>query len=132
MNILKNKEILSFGRRGEKTAVLYLKKLGYKILSVNFSNPYGRRLGEIDIIAKDGEELVFVEVKTRKDTISTKQPLPEESITQSKLYKLNKIASFYVSKNQLHDTIYRFDAILIVVNPITNWAKVRHLKNIFI
>lgn len=131
MNIFKRKEALSIGARGEKAAIAHLKKKGYKILASNFFNSNGRRLGEIDIIAKDGDEIVFVEVKTRTIAAFGK-PLPEESITPTKLYKLNKAASFYISKNQLFDVPCRFDAITIIANPVTGSAKLRHLKNIFI
>ena len=131
MSIFKRQETLSTGARGEKAALAYLKKRGYKILDNNFCNVGGRRLGEIDIIAKEGEEIVFVEVKTR--TISDfKKILPEESITPAKLYKLNKAASFYISKNQLFAKPYRFDAIMLIADSENNRATLRHFKNIFI
>lgn len=122
---------LSMGARGEKSAQDYLKKCGYKILETNFCNTLGRRIGEIDIIAKDGDEIVFVEVKTRKISRSGSQ-LPEENITASKLYKLNKAASFYLSKNKLFNASYRFDAIVLLADPENDTATLRHLKNIFI
>ena len=131
MSIFKRKMALSIGARGEKTAIAYLKKKGYKILASNFFNPSGRRLGEIDIIAKNDEEIVFVEVKTR--TISDfRKIIPEESITPIKLYKLNKAASFYISKNQLFNMPYRFDAIAIIADSGNNRAELKHFKNIFI
>jgi len=131
MSIFKRKEALSLGVRGEKAAIKYLKKMGYKILASNFFNASGRRLGEIDIVAKDGNELVFVEVKTR-GVFSKDGPPPEESITPTKLYKLNKAASFYISKNKLFDSPYRFDAITLLADTESSYAKLRHLKNIFL
>lgn len=131
MNIFKRKESLSLGMRGEKAAVSYLKKIGYKILATNFCNTTGRRLGEIDIIAKDGKELVFIEIKTRLDT-GTGILVPEESITSEKLYKINKAASFYISKEKLFDMSYRFDAITLLADAQNNQARLRHLKNIFL
>lgn len=122
---------LSIGARGEKSAQEYLKKCGYKILEVNFANASGRRLGEIDIIAQNGDEIVFVEVKTRKKT-SPGSGLPEENITTSKLYKLNKVASFYLKQKQLSIFSYRFDAITVIADVENNTATLRHLKNIFI
>ena len=131
MSIFKRKEALSVGARGERAAIAYLKKKGYKVLASNFFNSSGRRLGEIDIIAKDGEEIVFIEVKTR--TISDfRKIIPEESITSAKLYKLNKAASFYISKNQLFSAPYRFDAITLVAEPKKSSATLKHIKNIFI
>lgn len=132
MSIFSSKtEHLSLGARGEKAAVNYLKKCNYKILATNFFNPKGRRLGEIDIIAKDGKELVFIEVKTRKSS-SANVILPEENVTRSKLYKLNKTAYFYLSKNGLLDAPYRFDALAILANPENNHCTIKHFKNIFL
>ena len=131
MNIFKRKESLSTGARGEKAALNYLKKQGYKILETNFFNPTGRRLGEIDIIAKDREEIVFVEIKTRSYSYKN-LPAPEESITRKKLHKLNKVASFYITKNHLFDTPYRFDAITLLADTENNCARLRHLKNVFL
>jgi putative endonuclease len=122
---------LSMGTRGEKTAIKYLRKNNYKILESNFFNTRGRRLGEIDIIADDGSELVFIEVKTRTE-VAQKILLPEESITPKKLHKLEKVASFYVSKNKLQNKAYRFDAISIIADPEKRTAKLRHIKNIFL
>lgn len=127
----KKQQALSLGARGEKAAATYLKKQGYKIIEMNFSNASGKRLGEIDIVAKDKDELVFVEVKTRARN-AHEQQMPEENITSSKLYKLNKAASFYITKNNLANTAYRFDAISIIADPRDNSALLRHLKSIFL
>ena len=131
MPIFKKQQSLSLGKRGEKAALNYLKKQNYKILATNFFNPVGRRLGEIDIVAKDGGDWVFVEVKTRKNN-SGKLILPEESINRLKLRKLNKIAGFYLSKNKIVDAPYRFDAITVLADPEKNQASLRHIKNIFL
>jgi putative endonuclease len=56
----------NIGEVGEKAAKKFLKKKGFKIVELNYQNNKGRRLGEIDIIAKKDGEIVFVEVKTRK------------------------------------------------------------------
>lgn len=122
---------LSIGARGEKAAINYLKNLNYTILETNFCNKTGRRIGEVDIIAKEGNEIVFVEVKTR-DNAMQNTILPEENITPLKLYKLNKIASYYMSSKKLYSSPYRFDAISITANSHTNTANLRHLKNIFL
>ena len=127
----KKKNNLLAGKHGEEMASEYLKKCGYKILEINFFNPGGRRLGEIDIIARDTEELVFVEVKTRS-YFNKNTPLPEESITAKKLHKLNKIANFYSTKNNLFNVPYRFDAITILINKNNNNPELKHLKNIFL
>lgn len=76
------------GKLGEDLAVSYLKKLGYKIISRNFRI----RGGEIDIVAIDGDVLVYVEVKTRT---SHQFGYPEESITKAKIKFLERSAKFY-------------------------------------
>ena len=136
--------MIFFGKRkkekvgvlGEKMAVKFLKKRGYKILERNFQNKKGKRLGEIDIIAKtknnrNEEEIVFVEVKTR---VAKKnfENLPEENIRYQKLYKLRKIAEFYIQKNGLWEQSYRFDAVSITLSADFKGVKIKHLKNIFL
>ncbi len=121
----------SLGNLGETIAADYLKNKGYKIIALNYANPSGRRLGEIDIIAKDltKNELVFVEVKTREmqKFINTN---PEENVNYHKLRKLDKIAYFYIKQNNLDDCDYRFDVIAVWINLISRRAKIKHLKSI--
>lgn len=120
------------GQQGEQIAADFLKNNGYNILEMNFKNNSGRRLGEIDIIAKDKNgELVFVEVKTREYQ-KYKNTLPEENITRDKLHKLSKIASSYLYKNNLKDVDYRFDAISVWLDFETRLAKIKHIQNIFL
>jgi putative endonuclease len=119
------------GKAGEDAASNFLKKMGYKIIAKNYQNTLGRRLGEIDIIAKDREEIVFVEVKTRElgkygDT------LPEENITHSKLHKLNKIASCYIRNYSLWNSPYRFDAISVWLDMNNKKAKIKHIRSMFL
>ena len=81
-----HKKIL--GRKGEKLAVCYLKKQGYKILYRNYTTPFG----EADIIAKEGDEIVFIEVKTRTNDDFG---LPREAVGADKQNRYYKIAQFY-------------------------------------
>lgn len=127
----KNEENLSTGEYGEKLAAKYLKKRGYKILEMNFKNPSGRRLGEIDIIARRNNEIFFVEVKTRK-LENINGPLPEESITPAKLYKLNKASQFYMKSENLEDEKCQFDAISVWISADKKTVKIKHMQNIFI
>lgn len=119
------------GKQGEQAAANFLKSNGYDILCRNFKNDFGRRLGEIDIIAEDKNEneIVFVEVKTREFN-KYKNTLPEENITYSKLRKLAKIASAYLHKNNLQDKNYRFDAVSVWLDFETHTAKIKHIQNI--
>lgn len=121
------------GQTGERVAVNFLKEHGYEILTVNFKNSFGRRLGEIDIIAREktARQIVFVEVKTR-DFKKYQNTLPEENITYSKLRKLEKIAQFYLRINRLSAADYRFDAISVLLDKESRKAQIRHLKNIYL
>ncbi|MCX6765414.1 MAG: YraN family protein [Candidatus Moranbacteria bacterium] len=125
------KEKLNTGQLGEKIAAEYLKNKGYKVLEKNFKNPLGRRLGEIDIIAKKNGEIVFVEVKTRELSAGDKS-LPEENITKAKLHKLNKIALFYIKQENAWDKPYHFDALSVWIGENRKAFKISHLENIFI
>lgn len=125
--LFKNKSAsYNFGMSGEDVAVKYLKGKSYKIVERNYKNKNGRQLGEIDIIAKKDGEIFFVEVKTRTNGDDI---LPEQNINQRKLYKLSKIAQYYIKQNKLWDANYHFDAIS--VNLIDKKAEIRHLKDIF-
>ena len=94
------------GRAGEVKAAEFLRKKGYKILDKN----YKTHIGEIDIIAKDGETIVFTEVKTRMDDAFG---APSEAVNQKKREKYYKVASEYLVRNSLMDAICRFDVIEI-------------------
>ena len=78
------------GDRGENVAARFLRNLGYKIILRNFRC----ELGEIDIIARDGKTLVFVEVKTR----AYDDPTPEEQVNTVKRHQVTKAARFYLSR----------------------------------
>ncbi|MDO9231248.1 MAG: YraN family protein [bacterium] len=121
----------NLGFLGEEAAVKFLRDNGYKILDRNFQNNLGRRLGEIDIIAKElrNSEIVFVEVKTR-DYEKYKDTLPEENITSAKLRKLNKIASVYLRIKNLNNAPYRFDAISVWISNETGESKIKHIPSL--
>ena len=92
-----------YGKRSEIIASDFLKKKGYKILETNYKN----KIGEIDLIAKDGDYLVFVEVKSR---LSGAFGHPFEAIDERKQQKIHAVASLYMVKNQKYGTNCRFDA----------------------
>ena len=94
------------GNKGEDLACQILKKNGYKIIERN----YRIRGGEIDIVAKDKDTLVFVEVKTRW---SHEYGLPSESMTPWKIRSLLKTARFYVQKINWGDKEYRLDFVSV-------------------
>ena len=97
---------LATGKYGEDLACLYLQKMGYKIIERNFRI----RGGEIDIIARDGKTLVYIEVKTRS---SHKFGLPEESVNYYKIKFLERAAKFYrLQRSNLPD-LERIDVVSI-------------------
>lgn len=120
----KRSNFKSFGKRGEDLAQKFLEEKGYKIIKRNFT--FGK--GEIDIIAKDGDCLVFVEVKTRANYELGE---PEYAITQRKQKQLKKIAEAYFYVNGLTEQNCRFDVITIVGDPNKN-PIINHIQNAFI
>ncbi len=121
------------GKRGEDEAVRYLRALGYRVLERNYRNDSGKALGEIDIVAKDGDTLVFVEVKTRSaDADMRTDPLPEQGITRDKLRKLERIGAAYLRERRKTDSPYRFDAVLIVLFGPHRTPEIRHFESIFL
>jgi len=113
---------LALGKKGEDIAVKYLKKKGYEILDKN----YKTSIGEIDIIAKDKDIIVFIEVKTR---ITKRFGEPFESITKEKKYRIFKIALFYLTKNKnLSHLQIRFDVISILFK---NQYYIKHIIDAF-
>lgn len=97
---------LAVGRTGEAMALKYLRRKRYRIVETGF------RLfrGEIDIIARDGNTLVFVEVKTRR---SGAYGRPEEAVTPAKQRQIRKVAQGYLFKRRLGDGPCRFDVIAV-------------------
>ncbi len=113
------KTAVSIGALGEEAAALALKKKGYKIIERN----YRSKMGEIDIIAKDGEYTCFVEVRLRK---TNDFGSPADTINEIKREKIIKTAQLYAVKNKIYDTPMRFDAVLI--NATVSGAKLKNKK----
>lgn len=108
------------GQKGEKVASKYLEKLGYTIVSRNYKCLYG----EIDIIAKDKKDLVFVEVKTRS---SRKYGEAREAVNEYKKKHIKKAATYYMYKHRLESELVRFDVIEIYVKESEFYIK--QIKN---
>ena len=112
----------AMGQRGENVAARYLRNLGYKIIVRNFRCD----LGEIDIVAKDGKTLVFVEVKTR----SYDDPTPEDQVNEVKRHKITKSAKLYLSRYGTPQPPARFDVVAIVW-PDGREPQIRHTPHAF-
>lgn len=99
---------LRLGHDGEEIANEFLIKSGYSILTRN----YRCKIGEIDIIARDGEFLVFIEVKTRTGSACGS---PAAAVTFRKQRQISKAAQWYLAENGLFDTPARFDVVAILI-----------------
>jgi len=96
----------SLGRQGEEMACGFLQARGYRILQRNWRC----RAGEIDIVARDGKYLCFVEVKTR---YSVRYGMAEEAVDFRKRKQLSKLACLYLSDHGLKEIPVRFDVVAI-------------------
>ena len=109
------------GKQGEEKALAFLEEQGYKIVAANWHE----HKFEIDIIAIDNNEMVFVEVKTRATDFFGS---PEEAVTMAKQQHLIEGANYYLEQNEI-DINARFDVIAIVMN--TSQTKINHIKDAF-
>ena len=112
------------GKVGEVIAYRYLKRRGYTILEKN----YKTRMGEIDIVALDGDILAFVEVKMRRSDI---YGLPEEAINLKKMRKLQWLAQLYIKHKNLYNRKVRFDVVSILARKGFCRKSIRLIKNAF-
>lgn len=111
-----------FGKESESVAVRYLKKNGYKIIEQNYRN----KLGEIDIIAKDKQTLVFVEVKARRSGFLDH---PKWAVTPKKQTKISKVALYYLKTTNQQNVKARFDVVTVRSSP--NKPQIEIIKNAF-
>jgi putative endonuclease len=111
------------GKIGEQAVAKFLKKYGYKILAQN----YRCKLGEIDIIAKDGQVLVFIEVKTRS---GTSYGSPAAAVTIRKQRQISKAAQCYLAEHSLFESPARFDVVSVLCDHNNN-HHFDHINNAF-
>lgn len=114
-----NKDI---GKIGEEQAYKYLINNNYEILERNFLC----RSGEIDIIAKNNDEYVFIEVKTR---VSKRYGTPAEAVNINKQKHIINATRYFVYKNSLENSNIRFDIIEVYLNK--NSKLINHIKSAF-
>ena len=113
------------GNRGEEIAAAYLEQKGYAILERQFRTP----VGEIDLIARDGRTLAFIEVKTRR---STRYGQPAAAVGREKQRRITRAAMWYMMNKQRQGAAppCRFDVAEVYASPDGAWS-VRHLENAF-
>ncbi len=116
------KERISLGKFGEDLARERLKDLGYRILKKN----YRCSLGEVDLVARDGDVLVFVEIKTRK---SESLGQIKEVVNRRKQAQLSKVALAYLKSNNLWGSKARFD--VVAIRLIGGKKEIEIIKNAF-
>ncbi len=110
------------GRRGEELAAQYLADAGYAIVDRNWRCA----TGEIDLVARDGDDTVFVEVKTRS---STAFGHPFEAITPRKLARMRRLAVAWTDAHPYRRGMLRLDAIAVIAGAGTP-ASIEHLKRV--
>ena len=110
------------GNLGEQLARQYLQDRGYEIMGAGVRTKFG----ELDLVAREGETIVFIEVKTRR---GEEHGTPEEAIDAHKQAHLRACAHAYLSEKNLLAASFRIDAIAIELNEATRKARLRHLKH---
>ncbi len=110
------------GTLGEKLAKDFLKKRGYHILETN----YRCSEGEIDIIAKHKDSLVFIEVRTKK---SLEFGSPEESITPTKMKRLRAVAAHYQQTHNNLPALWRIDVVAVEIDQKGKPLRIELIEN---
>lgn len=100
------KERLELGRLGEELAFKSIKRRGYKKIIRNYTCP----LGEVDLIAMDGDTLVFLEIKTRK---GKSVGFAKEAVNKRKQRQISKVALAYMKAKKCSDAKARFDVVAV-------------------
>lgn len=114
---------LLIGKIGEEIATKYLQNNSIIVIQRNFYC----RFGEIDIIAKDKNELVFIEVKTRT---TNKYGKPSEAVNLQKQKHLRKSIEYYLYSNKITNAKVRIDVMEIYLNKAK--SKLNHIRNIYL
>jgi putative endonuclease len=109
------------GDRGERAAARFLRRQGMRVLL----RGYRAQSGEIDLIARDGDILVFVEVKARR------QGVPAEAVTPEKQRRITRAALHFLRKHGLLEQRCRFDVVAIVWPDDRRPPQIDHIRNAF-
>jgi putative endonuclease len=109
------------GEKGERAAARHLRRRGMRIVTRGYHTPWG----EIDLVARDGDYLVFVEVKTRR------RGVPAEAVTQEKQRRLTLAALHFLRRHDLLEQRCRFDVVAIVWPDDSRPPQVEHIRDAF-
>ena len=113
------------GRRGEELAARYLQELGLTVIDRNVRMAWG----EIDLVARQGDELVFVEVKTR---IGDQSTAPDEIVGVGKLARLERMSAAYVERLGDPDVDWRVDVVAVVIGRDGRVVRIDHVPGAFV
>jgi putative endonuclease len=112
------------GDLGEATAARFLERRGFRILARNLRS----RLGELDLVARDGGVVVFVEVKARRRGWGDP---PQAAVDGRKRARLARLAQAYLQRSRLGDVPCRFDVVAVTLDPAGGPAEIDHLPGAF-
>jgi putative endonuclease len=115
----------TFGELGERQAAKFLKRLGYTIVARRYRN----RFGEFDLVAVDGETVVFVEVKSRRTEAGIR---PADSVGHVRQQRMTRAATAYLKSFGLLESPARFDIVEVIWPKDAKAPEVRHLVNAFV
>ena len=127
-------ENLKIGQIGEDIACKFLVKQGFSVIEQN----YQKKWGEIDIIAKKGETLHFVEVKTvsRENVKDLKEEVdgfqPEENVHPRKLKRMSRVIQTYLIEKKVEEEEWQFDVLVVFLDMENKQARVRVTENVII
>ena len=116
------KERLELGKLGETLALKKIKRLGYKKIIRNYRCP----LGEVDLIARDRDTLVFIEIKTRKGRSTD---YAKEAVNERKKRQISKVALAYMKSHDCPDAKARFDVVAVSIGR--DKPEIEVIKNAF-
>jgi putative endonuclease len=112
------------GQAGEAAAIRFLERRGYVVLARNLRS----RLGEVDLLVRDGATLVFVEVKARRGPVDDP---PQGAVNLRKRRRLVRIALGYLAARRLGEPRCRFDVIAVSLDAAGRVTGIRHLRHAF-
>lgn len=116
------REKIVVGELGEKLALKFLQSKGYRVLETNMRTPFG----EIDVVAKKGDIIIFIEIKTR--STSSLGP-PYLAVTKAKQIRLIKNALFYLKRRGLLDSDWRIDVVSVKLDYSYNLEYIELIEN---
>lgn len=117
----------ALGAFGEAQAAAYLQARGYRLLARNWRC----RTGELDLVAEDGDTIVFVEVRTRSVASMGRYGTAYESVNYRKRHKVRETGAYYVHAHRLYEKPVRFDAVAVLVDASGDSAEIEHVRDAF-